>query len=495
MSSTAFPASVTGLPASLKYDLPPSMSDSARSYSVNVAPDGQNTVTGPTGIAAPFVVNSVGAFGQYTAQNISFTIPSGMSDSVFLDPVSTTLSFTLSYSIATAIATPATAGQMNLIGSAASWFDQLVLYSNNTPIETINQYGLLQNYLLQNTVSQSERFGGISTAMGADSNSANGIDLAYSGTVNTAYRYNFCIPLLSVIGVNSDKLFPVGSVNNLQLVMTTANITPVTSQCGATAPTTNPVLSAFVLSEFQLNMKYVDVGDIAAQQLRQTLQDGKWYMKSTTYTNSSVAIGTGATGNSQLLLQIRNTSVKSILHQFGVAQQAACPNGYYDAVNPSLTSRQCQVGGSFYPNRPINDSQRPAEGYTYLIQALGGGIAKSLGTCVSASMYNAVLPSIPTGSDTRLVVPAAGFRTPTASHNNDEAQTQITKFPNSAFYGYDLEKVSSILFSGVNTRAQPPFINLTLAGAAPAGLICQAWGMSDVVLVFDAESKQVTAFI
>jgi hypothetical protein len=125
-----FPQSAMGLPSSLKYDLPPSMSDSARSYSVNVAPDGQSSVTGPTATATAFVANSTGNFGNYTAQNISFTIPSGMSDSVFLDPVNTTLSFTLTYSTTTASST--TGGFINVIGSGASWFDSLVLNEYGT---------------------------------------------------------------------------------------------------------------------------------------------------------------------------------------------------------------------------------------------------------------------------------------------------------------------------------------------------------------------------
>jgi len=491
MSATAFPASAIGLPASLKYDLPPSMSDSARSYSVNIGPDGQNTVTGGALPAAAAFLNTTNNinYGAFNSQNISFTIPSGMSDAVFLDPHMTTLSFTLTYSVTTA--STAGAGTLSLVGSGASFFDQLVLYSNNTPIETINQYGLLQNFLLANTVSQSERIGGISTSMGADTNSANGIDLGWSGAINTVYRYNFCIPLLSVIGVNADKHFPVGSVNNLQLVMTTATQYPLSSF--ATVNAASVQLSPFTLSEFQLNCKYVDVGDLAAQQLRQTLQDGKWYMKATTYTNSSVALQSGATGATQLLMQIRNTSVKSILHQFGTAPTAVCPNGYYDAINLNLTARQCQIGGQFYPNRPINDSQRPAEGYSYLVQALGGGPAKSLGTCVTSSMYNSVLETPAANSDSRLVKPAAGSRA--APNGGDEAAQAVAKYPNSAYYGYDLEKVSSILFSGVNTRAQPPFINCTIGVATTVGAICQAWGMSDVVLVFDVESKQVTAFI
>lgn len=487
MASTAFPASEIGLPYALKYDLPPSLSDTARSYSVNVAPDGITSVTGPAMTSTAFVANSTGAFGNFTSQLVSFTIPSGMSDSVFLDPASTTLSFTLTYNVTTA-SSGATGGSINLIGSGASFFDALVLYSNNTPIETINQYGLLQNYMLQNTVNYSERYGGISVAMGADTNTANGIELAHSAT--GSYRYNFCLPLLSIIGAGSDKFFPIGAVNNMQLQMTTANLMPLVSYC--TAITTQPAFSAFTLSEFTLNMKYIDVGDMAAQMLRQTLQDGKWYMKATTYTNSSVNIPSGSSGAQQLLLQIRNSSVKSVIHQFGIAQSAACPNGYYDAINPALSTRQLQVGGAFYPNKPINDLQRPAEGYCYLIQSLGGGLTKSLGTVVSRDSYNAVIPSVPAGSDTFCVVPAAGLR---PAPSGADGNTQISKYPNAAYYGYDLEKSAGILFQGVNTRAQPPFLNLFLATASTSNIICQAWGISDVVIVVDAVAKSVQAFI
>jgi hypothetical protein len=91
------------------------------------------------------------------------------------------------------------------------------------------------------------------------------------------------------------------------------------------------------------------------------------------------------------------------------------------------------------------------------------------------------------------VVPSAGVRA--AYTGSDNAETNIAKFPNSAYYGYDLEKVSSILFSGLNTRASPPFLNLVLGVASTSSIICQAWGMSDVVLVFDTVSKQVQAFI
>ena len=45
---SAFPSSSIGLPKSMDYNLPPSASDSCRSYSVNLAPDGITTVSAPS---------------------------------------------------------------------------------------------------------------------------------------------------------------------------------------------------------------------------------------------------------------------------------------------------------------------------------------------------------------------------------------------------------------------------------------------------------------
>lgn len=484
---SAFPSSAMGLPAALKYDLPPSMSDTARSYSVNVAPDGITQVAGAVGNIS-FTANAVNQ-SQFSSQVVSFTIPSGMSDAVFMDCMNTTISFTLTYTVGTA--SSVTGGVCKLLSSAASWFDTLILYSNNTPLETINQYGQLQNFLLQNTVSLSERVGGISICMGTDANSASGVDLP---TAAGTYRFNFCIPLISLIGLNTEKYFPVGSVNNLQLQMTTANLIPIITYC--TAVTTNVALTvAPTLSEFRLNMKYVDVGDAAAAMLRQTLQDGRWYIKSSTYTNSSVTIPSGSSGTQQALLQIRNSSVKSLFHYFNIPVGLVSPNGSYDAVNIGTTSRQLQIGGNYFPNLPINDVQRPAEGYAVLIQALGGSIPKAYGTAVTREMYNSVggIAAVPSGADNGLVLPAANARA--APAGSDQASLPVTSYPSGAFYGYDLEKAGGILFSGLNTRASPPFLNLFLGSALNANVTTQSWGLSDVVMVVDTVSKSVQAFI
>lgn len=78
---------------------------------------------------------------------------------------------------------------------------------------------------------------------------------------------------------------------------------------------------------------------------------------------------------------------------------------------------------------------------------------------------------------------------------DDGAFTILAKYPSSFYCGYDLEKSSGILFQGVNTRAQPPFLNLNIGTAVPSTIICQAWGLSDVILAVDINSKSVQAFI
>ena len=342
-------------------------------------------------------------------------------------------------------------------------------------------------------MNASERFGGLSVCMRTDTNTNTGIDLAIT-TVGT-YRYNFTIPLLSVIGANYDKLFPIGSINNMQLQMTTANQLPIATYALTTTGLTQPAIAnGFVLTEFSLNMKYIDIGDMASQILSQTLQDGKWFLKATTYTNSASTIPSGGLANQQLLLQIRNTSVKSLLHTFSTSSYAICPNGQYDSICPNLSSRQLQVGGNFYPNKPINDIARPSEGYQYLIQSLtqGGGITKSYGSVINRNNY-CVLMDTSTGQDSSFVVPAAALR-PIAT-NSTETNRNCVSFPNAFYCGYDLEKSAGILFQGLNTRSSPPFLNLYIATVLQTTVNVNAWGMSDVILQVDTIAKQITAFI
>jgi hypothetical protein len=242
--------------------------------------------------------------------------------------------------------------------------------------------------------------------------------------------------------------------------------------------------------------------------LMSTLQENRILYKTSSYTNSQVTIPSGSSGAQQLLLQIRNTSVKSVFHQFGMsnsvaAQALVAPSGYYDAINIACNSRQLQIGGNYFPNRPINDISRASEGYIYLIQSLGGSIPKSLGTVINKEMYCTLgaIAAAPTGAniETFIQLPANAAGTtplvrPTPAGAN-AASNNLIDFPSGHFLGYDLERLGGVMFSGINTRSTPPFLNLNLAVALNATVTCNAWGYSDVILAFDLGSKSVQAFI
>jgi hypothetical protein len=82
----------------------------------------------------------------------------------------------------------ATNGILNLIGSFASFFDSLTLYSNNVPIEQIYNYNLLFNMMLNCSVNGSERYGSWSMA-GCDTNTYAGTDLP---TVAGTFLISLC---------------------------------------------------------------------------------------------------------------------------------------------------------------------------------------------------------------------------------------------------------------------------------------------------------------
>jgi hypothetical protein len=237
----------------------------------------------------------------------------------------------------------------------------------------------------------------------------------------------------------------------------------------------------------------------ASSLMTQTLVNGKWFMKSLTYMQSSVSIPSGSAGNQQLLLQIRATSLKSLIHMFGRSGSAATANGYYDAINCQLTSRQMQIGGSFFPTKPLNDCAKPAESYPYLIAALvqGGSLIKNMGTSVTVETYNSAFPAIPSGSDSRLNIPASGLRPLAGATDVSGSDLTLIKNGSCAFYGYDCEKSSSVLFSGINSRSAPPFLNLYLSGTGVGTntILCNAWGIVDCILEFDVMSKSVVAYV
>jgi hypothetical protein len=135
-----------------------------------------------------------------------------------------------------------------LDNTAYSFFNRFDLFSGSNLLESISEYGELANFLIDTSLSASDK-AGLSSLIGTNATSniqsntafaANASFVAasnYQSTVttlqtpgdrsgfsmasvastsgiDTAVSYTFCLPLLSgVVGVNSSKALPVGKLN------------------------------------------------------------------------------------------------------------------------------------------------------------------------------------------------------------------------------------------------------------------------------------------
>lgn len=487
---SSFMTSEIGLPVQTNYSsVAASLDNQSYVKFVSQSPNGPTSVVGSAISSTVFVANAPGFVSQqFNNTQLIFDIPSA-SPAEYIDTSETNLQFKLTVVVGTA--SSGTATKVRLIGGAHSFIDSIQLLQNNVALETISSYGQLYTMILNASISYSERTGCFGGFAGTDSNSASGLEMAHAAT--GTYYYSFTIPILSIIGLSTtDRFFPVGLCQNLQLAVNTASALPWTSSC--TAITTQPVYTSITLSEFFLNLKYVVIPSSVGA-LMQSAKNGKIYLKTNSWQNNNVGIASGSQGLQQLLLQLRVSSMKNLLWYEAISATASCPNGNFDACdNGGVNRLQVNVNGLLYPNRELNHVNYPSQCLYYFLQALGMKFdLSSYGGTIGRSAYGAVIPSLPSGADNALVVPATMTRA--APIGSDEGSAAIIDFPNQVYFGVDLSKIDSNMFCGMNTKSQPPVIVQNKTVATTSAALLYAWCNMDLLLEFDIQTKQVIAYI
>ena len=166
-----------------------------------------------------------------------FELPTGRRGT-WLDQTQSYLKFSVQCS--STAATEATTGRTGVYveNSAYSFIQRLDIYNSSNLLETINEYGQLANFLMDCSLTQSDK-AGLSALLGTNPNSfttagaggvyaalatcptthtpgdRSGLPIATAININAAIPYTFCLPVLSgVVGVNSSKMLPVGQIVN-----------------------------------------------------------------------------------------------------------------------------------------------------------------------------------------------------------------------------------------------------------------------------------------
>jgi len=496
---TQFPSTPIGLSSNLKYDLPPSLSESASSKYIQIQPSNVAFVDQTT-TYAPFVAASVSPQTLFNQQNLIFDLPgSGSAPNLFLDSDNTHLTFTMELAVTTATAGVA-GGVHNIIGSASSFFSQLQLLSSQLPLETITGYDQLAHFLLQYTLPGSNRQGASTIQLGTDvvsgianTGSYTGIDLPTNIAVGT-YYFTFSIPLISMIGINcarEGKLFPYG-LAPLQLILTTNQYLPVVSY--NTAATT-PGVWRWRMSNIKLNLKLIDIGEAAGALWLSQFPDGKVYLKGSTYNQSNVALPNNSSGQLSLFHQVRNSSVKSAFFLYTMTGNVTlAPNQYYDSLNPALTQWNMNAVNT-YPQYTLNPCYYPSQAFAQLAAAFGrAGEWISSGGSIFRQQYGSAT-AVPVGSDNMIVVPAANNTRPTTATNATATDYPPIQFPSAFALGIDCEKSSGVLFSGISTRLSGIQQTFNIATAITTAMQAVCFGYVDMVMVFDIGSRSIYSFV
>lgn len=495
MASTELPI---GLPKSLQYFNPPQIPDSVKAYVRNIQATNNPIVQGSTDLSASNAFALSGSiYGNtsvaFNSTNINFVIPTGKSKQ-YLDAKETTVSFRCKWTVTTDVTgTDVTTASMQLISSAASWFSSAWLNNGQTNVDKVDNYDILQHMLISSTINQSERYA--LSAMGCDTDTMTGHDLPLvKNTINSItypYYFNYCIPLLSLIGLNSpDQLIPIGEIDALELQLTTANNIPFASY--SATQITGFAVSAPILDQFKLNCRIVDVGDTGAAMLYKIIPDKEIALKATSYLSAMVSIPTNAVGDYAITHNIKANSIKSLFYTFSQGTVAGIsPNGNMDSFNIGLTKAVVNAGGMV--TATLDPTHRPQDAFMYFMHALGGASLKSMGGILDRNTYGSSLfGNSLTDKDNSITTVGSGKR-----NTGQTVLPLLNKYPSCHYLGFNMEQVfnANTLFAGVNTNGTSGVqLDITLSSPLTYSVNCYCFALVDVVIKINRETRQFSIF-
>ena len=382
----------TALTSDLLYGLKPTC-PKARSYKINIAPLNKSV----------FVGND----------QIIFELPTGR-PGTYLDNSQTFLKFSVQVqTTAPAAGTPGLTG-VYIENTAYSFFQRCDTYHSSNLLETINEYGQLANFIIDTSLTKSDKEG-LSSMIGANSynvltnaqaayvqyNNASaistagdraGLPLASTAAVNGSIPYTFALPFFNgVCGVNCSKMLPVGQLGSpLRIELYTSlnddAIYSGTAGAGAT----------WQLVGVELCCTYVELSDDIPSDKSQPT-----YISSKSWRQAAASILPTTTGEFTTLLPFRFASLCGLYSRFlpfassvqGVNATAAYRKSC--SINPNLSSYYFRCGAQMYPNKPVylcNGSLvgSGSEGYAELLKSFHA-LSTSIGnSAIPYQQYNVI---------------------------------------------------------------------------------------------------------
>lgn len=364
-------------------------------------------------------------FRLASSTQIQFDLPSN----AFLRPDSLYLRYKINVNL-TAVSNPATANYCAIVGTPAfSPLARLDTYFGSQIVETINNYNVVNNMLINNSLDTVQKFragvlfGNVTEAATSATytESENGRFLYSAGAqVNS---FGVVSPINCVLS-NAANLIPLFAMPTVRVQFTLDDFSNVLAQEGTATAT------YIDLSDVELVYTSVDFGAEIENTVR-SMGAGKFFIPTTSYSVISQSVP-AFSGNTELSYSMRLSSVKSM---YFLAAGTSSKNKLYDSYNITTAGTyQFSIGGLLYPQIPISSANGAAIALYEEMQAKGASVASKdvFSTVAKYSQY--------------YLANNANLTT----NNNVDGYKQ----PASFVVGYDTEKLKTndALLSGVSTQ-------------------------------------------
>jgi hypothetical protein len=188
-----------------------------------------------------------------------------------------------------------------LDGNGCSIINRIDIFHGSNLLETIQNYNILSNYILDMQSSSSNRIG-LSNIYGFDtSGDRSGASLAVAGQITC------CMPIVSgVVGVLSQKMLALGLLSDDIRMEVTFESSAVAVCAAAGTP-------AFQVIDFQLELSIVELSDEGESMVRSIANpDEPIYFHGTSWRHYTSSLAASQSGTYAALVPARFASLKQI---------------------------------------------------------------------------------------------------------------------------------------------------------------------------------------
>jgi len=332
-------------------------------------------------------------------------------------------------------------------------FQRLETQFGSVTVDSISDFNQVNHILSNLTMDVAQKYG-MQSSFGYSVSAPPTLEELDSRAIpiagDTAYLAG---PLPCMLTNITDKLLPLFAMPTISMVLTTDSLSNIIN------PTGNVV--SMTLSNVELCFDFVELGPEVDAMVRGMGQ--KIYIKSQSFSNSSVNIGIGQNGSSALIFNQRYASVKAAIVSFS----GAINNKKFDAVDITNNSGDysINISGIQYPQKPYSALNNK------------GGILQELRKCIGSVYDRTNSMAINTLEFNRL----------------DSDVNTSTTAPGKFYLGFNLEKLhSGSLLTGISTNNSNITVNINQSVASTVVRQCNLMLVYDSLIEIDTLTRQAS---